>query len=174
LKRYPQSILIHATIKRIGRMHGGDIPKDAEALWQKAMQVQKKAQEAQAREEALCGPECLAELLRRQEKSVDVHALADEMKTSGQGTSLLTLSEAAARHGLKSEGLELTTSELAKQPLPAIAFLYPGHFVLVEAVSAKSVKFWNPDGEGVGKATTNEMSSTDWERSFSGKVLVLQ
>ena len=65
MRSYARSALVHAAVKRIGRMHGGDVPKDAEGLWKQAMAVQKAADEADRRADALCGPECLAELMRR-------------------------------------------------------------------------------------------------------------
>ena len=68
LRRYPKSILVHGAVKRIARYHKGDVPKDAEALWKQAMAVQARGEKAQQRSASLCGPKCLAELLRRQGK----------------------------------------------------------------------------------------------------------
>src|SRR5207248_8661380 len=65
MRSYPESPLVHAAVKRIGRLHGGDIPPPAEAVWKQAMRVAQARQKERDRLAALCGPECLAELLRR-------------------------------------------------------------------------------------------------------------
>ena len=130
MRNYPRSALVHAAVKRIGRMHGGDVPKDAEGFWKQAMAVQKAADEADRMADALCGPECLAELMRRRasgisrgdaetrraenQKAVDVATLAGEMHTSGEGSSVAAMVATAARHGLKLQGVSLTATGLAK------------------------------------------------------------
>jgi hypothetical protein len=65
MRSYPESPLVHAAVRRIARFHGGNLPKDAEAVWQQAMQtVQAREKERQV-QRSLCGPEILAEILRR-------------------------------------------------------------------------------------------------------------
>lgn len=72
MHRFPESPLVQASVKRIARMHGGDIPPAAEAVWREAMAMAQKHQAALQREASLCGPECLAELLRRHGEASDV------------------------------------------------------------------------------------------------------
>src|SRR5581483_371839 len=174
LCNYPQSILIHAAVKRIARYHGGDVPQEAETLWTQAMQRQKRQQEAQEREAALCGPECLAELLRRQGKRAQVHALADAMGTSQEGTSLLALCEAAKQHGFAARGVELTQAGLTQQKLPVIALLASGHYVLVEQVRPEQVAVWDPDAQGAGKAGRRTYGLAEWERVWQGIALAVE
>lgn len=168
MRQYPQSILVHAAIKRVTRLHGGDIPADAEELWTQAMRQQKAKQERAQREGALCGPECLAEVLRRQGKSVEVHALAGEMQTGADGTSLRQLARVAKAHGWAAVGVELTQAGLGKQALPLIALLKPGHYVLVERVSGQGVRVWNPDAEGTGRAGTKTYTPGEWQGAWTG------
>ena len=217
LRSYPQSILVHAAVKRIGRMHGGDVPKDAEGLWKQAMAVQKAADEKERRDQALCGPECLAELLRRKSgeasrqdaktqrreevshkgtksqrreevsrngtKSVrepgeegsryaegaDVATLAGEMRTSGEGSSVAAMQATAAKHGLKLQGVSMTPRGLAKQRLPIVALIAPGHYVLVEAVTAGGVAAWDPDAQGA--AGRRSFTTAEWDKAWNGVAL---
>jgi predicted double-glycine peptidase len=166
--RYPESILIHAAVKRIARYHQGDVPKDAEKVWKQAMQIQHRQELATQRAAALCGPECLAEWLRRRGQQAKVEALAQEMGTSAEGTTLLSLARAAKRHGLAGQGVELTQKGLAEQKLPLVALLGLGHFVLVERVSSQQVQVWDPDARGPGKSARRTYPLAEWNRQWSG------
>lgn len=89
---------------------------------------------AQAREHtreraaSLCGPEVLAEVLRRKSGGVGereparpgsgretVEALARELKTDHHGTSLAALALVARKRGLEAKGLRLTWNGLYQQ-----------------------------------------------------------
>jgi len=196
MRRFPASPLLPAAVKRIARMYGGNIPPADEAVWQGAMQIAQKQQKARMREASLCGPECLAELLRRHgqsaaahdEKTPDkkmadkkmadlVHALAQEMKTSDRGTSLAALASAATHHGFAVQGLALTQAglmqTLAERRQPVIAFIFPGHYVLVEAASAAGVHVWDPDANGIGRGGRREVAAATWQQEWRGVTLVL-
>jgi predicted double-glycine peptidase len=172
MRDYPQSILIHAAVKRIARFHKGDIPKEAEAVWRQAMRLQAQQERTRRREQALCGPECLAELLHRQGKASDVHALAREMHTDETGTSLAALSETAKRHGFVAQGVELTQAGLMQQKLPAVAYLRSGHYVLVDRVEPAAVTVWDPDAHGAGKGADQALLLKQWQQHWSGIALV--
>ena len=172
MQSYPQSILVHAAVKRIARLHGGDVPKDAEATWKAAMAVQKVADEAERKSEALCGPECLSELLKRQGKpAAEVNALAAEMQTSGEGTNLAAMQQTARRHGLNMQGVALSAKGLAKQKLPLVALIMPGHFVLVETVSPAQVSVWDPDAKGIGVGGRRTFTTAAWTKAWNGIAL---
>lgn len=192
LRRYPESPLVQASVKRIARLHGGNIPPAAEAARQQAMQVAQERQTARAREASLCGPECLAELLRRQGREADgnenlvhgnlangelVHALAREMKTSEQGTTLAALAETAERHGLAAQGLSLTQKGLARTLAAphssAVALVSPGHYVLVEAAGPSGVTVWDPDGGGQGRGLRRALGLAEWQGIWQGTTLAL-
>ena len=190
MRDYPQSNLVHAAVKRIGRMHGGDVPKDAEGLWKQAMTVQKTADEKDKREQSRCGPECLAELLKRGEvgkkssredaktqrelpqgRVEDVETLAAEMHTSGEGSSIAAMRETAAKHGLKLQGVSLTTKGLARQKLPLIALIAPGHYVLVDSIALSGLTVWDPDAKGVGVSGRRAYTAGEWEKAWNGVAL---
>lgn len=174
MRQYPQSVLVHAAIKRVTRLHGGDIPQDAEELWTDAMKQQGAKQAREKREASLCGPECLAELLRRSGKQADIHGLAGEMRTDGNGTSLQELANVAQAHGFRAQGVELTQRGLAQQKLPLIALLRPGHYVLVERVTAENVAVWNPDANGVGRAGVKTYPVAEWQAAWTGMGLAVK
>ena len=172
LTEYPQSILVHAATKRVARFHEGNVPKPTEALWKLAMQTQKATQDEQKRQQAMCGPEALAELLRRHGgKQATVAELAIEMKTNGDGTSLAEMQKAAKAHGLPTKAVALTQKGLAAQKTPLLTLLNPGHFVLVEAVSPKEVTVWDPDAKGIGQGDRRVFELKDWKGQWSGESL---
>lgn len=173
MQRYPDSVLVAAAIKRIARFHGGDIPKVDEAVWRQAQQTAQAHERARQRDASLCGPECLAELLRRRGESVTVHALAQEMGTSEQGTSLAALATAAKQHGFRAEGLALTPKGLQAQTGTLIALLSPGHYVLVDKVAAEAVTVWDPDARGVGHGQAQTITLPEWNRRWRGLALAV-
>jgi hypothetical protein len=141
LREYPESPLVHAAVRRIARMHGGDVPEEAERLWRRAMKIQRSREAERERERSMCGPEVLAEILAREVKSKKVKGksgsegvqedrahdpatspphhptaeeLAREMGTDARGTTLQALAETARRHGFAAKGLRLTFAGLLK------------------------------------------------------------
>lgn len=173
MKRYPDSPLLHAAERRIEAQHGGDLPVAALAVWQQAKAVAAAHEDAERVAQSSCGPECLAELLRRRGEQVSAPVLAREMKTTGQGTSLAEVAEAAKRHGFAPQGLALTVRGLARQTLPAIALVTPGHYVLVEHVSPGTVTVWDPDARGIGHGASGTVRLADWQHEWQGTTLVL-
>lgn len=174
MKAYPDSPLVGAAVKRIARLHGGDVPKEDEAVWRRAQEIAQKRQSARMREASLCGPECLAELLRRRGEAADVHALATEMGTGERGTSLAALAETARKHGFHAQGLALTQKGLGGQRLPLVALIAPGHYVVVEAVTPSQVTVWDPDARGLGKGGRRACALAPWSRAWRGTALALE
>lgn len=177
IRNYPESPLTSAAVQRIERLHGGKQVPEAEAAWQKASQIARERQEARqkAMEKALskCGPECLAEILRREGKPSTDTALANELKTTTQGTTLLAMVRVAKEHGLQAEGLSLTQKGLLKQPLPLIAMTQPGHYVVVEKATPEEVTIWDPSGQGIGKPGTRTYKMSDWLFQWTGTAMVV-
>lgn len=174
MKSYPESPLVHAAIKRVARFHDGNPTPEAEAAWKSAVEIAKTRDRERERQLAMCGPECLAELLRRRSQGASpatVNELAADMGTSEQGTSVATLIEAARKRGIEAKGLHATLKGLEGLKLPVIALVAPGHFVLVENVSDSGVTVWNPDGKGAGKAAIRQYTSAEWQRAWGGVVV---
>lgn len=169
MRAYPESPLMLAAMKRVARMHEGNIPKETEALWKRAMAIRGEKNRAERRALAMCGPLCLKELLKRAgQGEVPTETLAREMKTDETGTSLLALRDAARRHGFPgAQGVQLTQAGLKRQKLPVAALVAPGHFVLVESVSEKDgvVTLWDPQG---GAKPARAVSGAEWPRLWGG------
>ena len=181
MRRYPESPLVQASAKRIARMHGGDLPPADESVWREAKQTTQRRQTSRQREASLCGPECLAELMRRRGGEAVtpdlvpdvVHRLAREMATGEHGTSLAALAAAADRHGFRARGLALTQKGLIAQRLPVIALVAPGHYVLVEAAAPGGVTLWDPDAHGTGRSGREIVPLAGWQHRWQGVTLAL-
>ncbi|MGV3721137.1 MAG: cysteine peptidase family C39 domain-containing protein, partial [Actinomycetota bacterium] len=183
MRRYPESPLIHAAVRRVGMMHGGDIPKPVEKIWQEAMQAGQTRQHARDRERSLCGPEVLAEVLRRTaaRELPTVRELAQELKTDHQGTTLQAVAAGAERRGLETKGYRLTWDGLWRltrgKDAPSagatqlIALVQPGHYVLIEDVTAGWVTVWDPSGKALGEGAARRYPRPGWERVWSGVAL---
>ena len=184
MRQYPESPLVHASVRRIARMHGGDVPKDAEAVWKQAMATAQEQQHSRDRERSLCGPEVLAEVLgRAAQPTVDLHELAAELKTDHRGTTLAALAKAAEKHGLHPRGLKLTWDGLWKitngpdgkrdAPDYLVALIHPGHYVLVEDVRAGEVDVWDPSANGADQPGNHRYPRAEWGKIWDGVALRL-
>lgn len=178
LRSYPDSPLIDAAVGRIKLLHGGHTVPAAEAAWKQAKAIGQKReaarQQAQNRAMSACGPECLAEFLRRFGKTANEDALAKELRTSFQGTSMLSMVQVAKKHGLDGKGMRLSFEALPKQPLPLIALLRPGHYVIVQKVTKDVVTTWDPSGRGLGKPGIRDYKLRHWLPAWSGVAMVIQ
>ena len=65
----------------------------------------------------------------------------------------------------------MTTKGLAKQILPIIALIAPGHFVIVESVTLSGVAVWDPDAKGPGMPGQKTYSATEWAKVWDGIAL---
>ena len=184
MRQYPESPLVHASVRRIARMHGGNVPKDAEAVWKQAMATAQDQQHARDRERSLCGPEVLAEILgRASQPSADLRELAAELKTDHRGTTLAALAKTAEQRGLHPRGLKLTWDGLWKitngpdgkrdAPDYLVALIRPGHYVLIEEVRAGEVAVWDPSAEGLNQPGKRRYSRPEWAKVWDGVTLRL-
>lgn len=176
MRDFPESPLVHGAMRRIAKMHGGDIPKDVEAVWKSARVIQRKTQEKRERLAAMCGPEVVEELLRQNGKTVSVESLAKEMNTDGTGSTFAAMQKAMRNHGFdNAQGVRLTPKGLKQQELPVIALIQPGHFVLVEKIDSNgAITFWD-SSERFGSASTQDKKRTasarEWQQIWSGTAL---
>jgi ATP-binding cassette subfamily B protein len=97
------------------------------------------------RDEKDCGPACLKMILKYYNKYVDLDVLAQLSETKRTGTTLLGLSNAAERLGLKSTGARVNFEALKqKVQLPAIVFWEQKHFVVVHKIYDQKVFIADP------------------------------
>ncbi len=191
MKCYPSSPLIHAAQKRIARMHGGDLPKDAEATWQAAQKTALTREREAQRQRSMCGPECVAELLRTRSDAKRVRGgegkkvgdLAKEMGTDWQGTSVAAMVSVLKKHGLPATGLALTTKGLERQKLPVITLLSPGHYVIVESITKSGITVWDPaggpptpnlGGDRSGKPARRTYRPEEWKPTWTGIAIAMK
>jgi len=93
------------------------------------------------------------------------------MQTTGEGTSLAALQQTARRHGLKMQGVTLSAQGLAKQKLPLLALIAPGHYVLVERVAPAQTSIWDPDAQGIGVGGRRTFTAVAWAKAWNGIAL---
>ena len=172
IRRYPESAEVHAAVRRIARLHGGDVPRDVQALQRRARAISLAADRARRRSGSMCGPECLAELLHREGKPADLALLAREAATSHEGTTLLALARTAGRHGIPLKGMQLTDADFRKQALPLLALVAPGHIVVVDKIDRACVTVWDPAANGPGRPADKDIVWPQWRRMWRGVALV--
>lgn len=170
---YPESPLVFGASERIRMLHGGKITKELDKAFAKAMKVFKDRQITRMKEASRCGPECLAELLKRKGINADVLTLAKEMKSDEMGTTLQALSDAAKKHGFTPKGYELSQKGLIKQQFPLIALVAPGHYVIVEKASMDEVTVWDSNMVKGGKPAVRDVPIKEWNEMWRGIVLAL-
>jgi hypothetical protein len=165
LKNYPYSPLIHGAIKRIARLHESrDIPQAAEAAWLEAMERQKQKAREERRAQALCGPQCVAELLRRRGKTAGVEQLARSMGTSETGTSMLAMQKALRGAGYtRAQGVAVSLKGLEQQKLPLVVLLQPGHYIVLDRLSRDSATVWE---QGMAKTLPRSEFVERWAGAF--------
>lgn len=79
-----------------------------------------------------CGPACLQMIAAYHGKNIHLESLRNLCHITRDGTSLLSLSEAAEVLGLKSIGVKITYDQLiSEMPLPCILHWNQRHFVVV-------------------------------------------
>jgi ABC-type bacteriocin/lantibiotic exporter with double-glycine peptidase domain len=67
--------------------------------------------------------------------AADYEDLIPGLEISSEGTSMLRLKHAAEARGLLCRGWRLAVRDLSDIPLPAILFLRPNHFVVLDSYS---------------------------------------
>jgi predicted double-glycine peptidase len=178
IQHHADSPLVNSALMRIGRFHGGDVPPADMKIYNAAMQAQKHLDEETARNKSVCGPECLAELLKeRGSTAPPVVQLALDMGTDGRGTTLEAMVSSAQKHGIDCEGVSIDKTLLASEKLPLIALIslagpnagnQSGHYVIVEKVDTDKVTVWDPDANGVGKSAVRTFDLADWSHAWHG------
>ena len=90
-----------------------------------------------------CGPTCLKIIAKHYGKAINIQALRRLSETLRTGSSLLNLSHAAEKIGLKSLGLKISIEKLKEAPLPCILHWNKNHYVVLYKI--KKNMFWVSD-----------------------------
>ncbi|TXD49768.1 peptidase domain-containing ABC transporter [Polaribacter sp. IC073] len=78
-----------------------------------------------------CGPTCLKIISKYFGKVISIQALRKHAETTRTGSSLLGLSEAAEKLGLRSLGVKISLEKLLEAPLPCILHWNKNHYVVL-------------------------------------------
>ncbi len=172
MRQHPMSVLIQAAADRIEHFHGGNLPQKATELWSADM----KAQNLDA---AMCGPRCMAYIMKTDGMDSSARKIASQMKTNVGGTTLYAMQQFAVKNGWpKAEGVQINLKNLLKQKQPIVAFLKPCHYVVITHMTPTSLTIWDPDGkpntEGPGSPKIDNVTLNEWNSSFSGNALILR
>jgi hypothetical protein len=184
INEFPESEQAAKAIRRLAKLHGGELLPHEQKAWEAAQKTARDNARACVRARSLCGPEVVAELLRRGESQSltslgslsslpTLPSLAQEMKADEFGVTLKSMQQALIRRGYWVKGLKLTLPALWNKKLPAVALLKEGHFVLVDRIADGTVETWDPDLDGSGSDGAKTYHWPHFEKAWTGMALIL-
>ena len=129
-----------------------------------------------------CGPSCLKMVAAFYGKDLDLDSLREQCFPTKEGVSLMGVSLAAEKIGLKTVGGRFTFTELNnKVPLPCILFWKQEHFVVLHKVQKKKNEYIYhiaDSGKGLLKFTETDLQnnwiSTRKNEESKGIALILE
>ncbi|WP_340075897.1 peptidase domain-containing ABC transporter [Leptobacterium sp. I13] len=105
-----------------------------------------------------CGPTCIKIIAKHYGKIINTQQLRLLSETTRQGSSLLGLSEAVEKIGLRSLGVKLSYSKLKEAPLPCIVHWNKNHYVVLYKIK-KNVVYISDPAHGLITYRKNEFIS---------------
>lgn len=102
-----------------------------------------------------CGPTCIKIVAKFYGKILSSEVLRDLSETTRIGSSLLGLSDAAEKVGLRTLGVKIALNQLTKLPLPAIVHWNSHHFVVLYKIK-KDVYYVSDPAHGLLKFSKDE------------------
>ena len=125
-----------------------------------------------------CGPACLKMVAEHYGRHYSLDTLREEAFIRREGVSLLGISRAAEKIGLRTVGGRLTYEDLKdKAPLPCIIHWNQNHFVVVHSIKGKKVFVADP-GKGLitysREEFCNHWLSTNTKGEDKGIVLLME
>lgn len=128
-----------------------------------------------------CGPTCLRMIAAHYGRNYSLEGLREKSHFTREGVSLLGISEAAEKLGLRSVGVFVSFEELKEAPLPCIVHWNQQHFVVVYDIrkkNGKEIVYVADPGAGKLKYTKEEFcrcwASTRNEGEDEGIALLLE
>ena len=122
-----------------------------------------------------CGPTCLRMVARFYGQHYSLEALREKTFMGKQGTSLLSLSEAAEQLGFRTEAVATDWDTLQEDVLlPCIAHWRDRHFVVIYRVTKKHVYVADPATGKLRYAREEFLAGWQPERGSDGILLVLE
>ncbi len=125
-----------------------------------------------------CGPACLKMVAEYYGRHYSLDTLREETFIGREGVSLLGISRAAEKIGMRTVGGRLTFEDLKdKAPLPCIVHWNQNHFVVVYGIKSKKVLVADP-GKGLVNYTNEEFCnhwlSTNTKGEDKGVALLME
>lgn len=125
-----------------------------------------------------CGPACLKMVAEHYGRHYSLDTLREETFIGREGVSLLGISRAAEKIGMRTVGGRLTFEDLKdKAPLPCIVHWNQNHFVVIYGIKGKKVFVADP-GKGLIFYTPEEFCnhwlSTSTKREDKGVALLME
>jgi ATP-binding cassette subfamily B protein len=90
-----------------------------------------------------CGPTCLKIIAKHYKKNLSLQYIRNISETIRSGSSLLNLSNAAEKLGIRSLGVKITINDLKEAPLPCILHWNKNHYVVIYKI--KTTTFYISD-----------------------------
>jgi len=91
-----------------------------------------------------CGPTCIKIIAKHYGKVINTQQLRSLSETTREGSSLLGLSEAAEKIGLRTLGVKLSFEKLEEAPLPCIVHWNKEHYVVVYKIKKNTIYVSDP------------------------------
>ena len=153
IEENPHSALTQAAFRRLVQLNDGEAKAEHQALVQRAT----TAREAyQRRQQALCGPKAVAEVLRRLSISgADLDEIAKRCETTDSGTTMAGMIKALESFDLKATGYRLAYRDLKSLSVPAI-WLQGDHYLVIISVDGRKIEIFDPASESISSRTLPE------------------
>lgn len=119
-----------------------------------------------------CGAACLASVLGYFGNFQPVSRIRQVAGTDQRGTNILGMIQAASHFGIQAKGAKCTVESLPLVPVPAILhWQLPNglhHYVVLENVRKKSVRYMDP-----GDGRIHRMTTEDFQKKWTGILILL-
>ena len=125
-----------------------------------------------------CGPTCLKIISKYYGKNVSIQELRDLSETTRQGSSILGISDALEKIGIRSLGAKISLNRLSEAPLPCILHWNKNHFVVLYEIK-NAIYFISDPAYGLIKYTKDEIlkhwvGNNSSDETVEGLVLLME
>ncbi|HEU4554479.1 MAG TPA: cysteine peptidase family C39 domain-containing protein, partial [Chitinophaga sp.] len=125
-----------------------------------------------------CGPTCLRMVAMYYGRHYNADTLRQKTGFNKQGVSMLGISEAAERIGLRSRGARITFKKLHEVPLPCILHWDQSHFVVLVEMNRHKIRVADPGTGFIGCSPVefqqHWLSAVNDEGEEAGLALILE
>jgi ATP-binding cassette subfamily B protein len=125
-----------------------------------------------------CGPTCLKIISKYYGKNISIQELRDLSETTRQGSSILGISDALEKIGIRSLGAKISLNRLSEAPLPCVLHWNKNHFVVLYEIK-NNTYFISDPAYGLIKYTKDEflkhwIGNNSSDETEEGLVLLME